>query len=227
MIVRIRLAVKTLNPVVSAAPKIGMKPNVLCSKGSMCSCTKGARTSRPQKPRMTLGIAASISTSGEIDAADPGRRQQAQVEADRDRDRRAQRQRHERGDEGAEEERAGAEFVEVRLPGRVGEEAEPELRDRRHRAVHDLVADQDDHRYRHQRGEEADPVEQPVADPVALSCGASASGRRGRFRSGRGVAVVLIGRASVEERKPFLTQPERIFTELTQVRNKSQLCYIF
>ena len=64
MIVRIRLAVKTLSPVVSGAPKIGRKPSVLCRNGSTCACTKGARTSRPQKPRMTLGIAASSSTSG-------------------------------------------------------------------------------------------------------------------------------------------------------------------
>ena len=32
----------------------------------MCSWTKGARIRSPQKPRMTLGIAASISTSGEM-----------------------------------------------------------------------------------------------------------------------------------------------------------------
>ena len=47
---------------------------------------------------------------------------------------------------GAEEQRAGAEVAEVRLPGRVGEEAEPELRDRRRGAVDDLVGDQDDQR---------------------------------------------------------------------------------
>ena len=64
MIVRIRLAVKTLSPVVSGVPKIGRKPSVLCRNGSTWACTNGARTSRPQKPRMTLGIAASNSTSG-------------------------------------------------------------------------------------------------------------------------------------------------------------------
>ena len=37
----------------------------------MCSWTKGARISIPQKPRITLGIAASISTSGEITLLTP------------------------------------------------------------------------------------------------------------------------------------------------------------
>ena len=71
MIVRIRLAVKTLAPVVWGAPKIGMKPSVSCSQGSKVPCTNGARIRMPQKPRMTLGMAASISTSGPITPRTP------------------------------------------------------------------------------------------------------------------------------------------------------------
>ncbi len=71
MIVRIKLAVKTLEPVVWALPKIGMKPKVPCSQGSMSEWTNGARTISPQKPRMTLGIAASISTRGAITRLTP------------------------------------------------------------------------------------------------------------------------------------------------------------
>ena len=59
-----RVAVKMLAPVVWGEPKIGMKPRWSCSHGSMWPCAKGARMRIPQKPRMTLGIAASISTSG-------------------------------------------------------------------------------------------------------------------------------------------------------------------
>ncbi len=72
MIVRIRLAVKMLAPVVCGAPKIGMKPSLSCRNGSSVPWTKGARTSTPQKPRMTLGIAASISTSGATTPRTPG-----------------------------------------------------------------------------------------------------------------------------------------------------------
>ena len=99
MIVRIRLAVKTLGPVVSGAPKIGMKPSVSCRNGSTWSLHERGEDEKPQKPRMTLGIAASISTSGEITPLHPGGRQQAEEEADRDRERAADQQREERADE--------------------------------------------------------------------------------------------------------------------------------
>ena len=62
--VRITPAVKTLSPVVCGAPNTPVKPRTSCSAGSMCACMKGASTMIPQKPRITLGIAASISTSG-------------------------------------------------------------------------------------------------------------------------------------------------------------------
>ena len=123
MIVRIRLAVKMLAPVVCGAPKIGMKPSVSCRNGSSVPWTKGASTNTPQKPRMTLGIAASISTSGAMIPAHPRGRQQAQVEADRDRDRRS------RAASAAKELTAvpkssepAPKLTEVRLPGRRGEE---------------------------------------------------------------------------------------------------------
>ena len=61
---RIRPAVKRLRPVVCGAPKMPRNPNVSWRNGSMVVCTKGARKMRPKNPRITLGIAASISTSG-------------------------------------------------------------------------------------------------------------------------------------------------------------------
>ena len=180
MIVRIRLAVKTLAPVVCGGPKSGMKPSVSCSQGSMCDWTKGARTRIPQKPRMTLGIAASISTSGRDHAAHAARRQQAEEEADRDRDRRADRQRDEGADDGAEDERAGAVDVEVGLPGGVGEEAEPELGDRRAGAVNDLVGDQEQDHRAEQRGECAEAEEEAVTDAVDRGGAARPSARCAR-----------------------------------------------
>ena len=207
-----------------------MKPSVPCSHGSTCSCTKGARTRMPQKPRMTLGIAASISTSGEIDPAHAGGRQQAQVEADRDRDRRAEQQRHEGADGGAEEQRAGAEFVEVRLPGRVDEEAQPELRDRRAGAVHDLVADQRGsprRRAARRAGRRRRAARRRSGRPLAAARGGE---RRGVRAGPRGLAVALIGAQRRGDRTrchPFAS----IFTGLTQLscsqdRNNFTHCYI-
>ena len=49
---------------VCGLPKIGKKPNVEWSQGSMWRWTNGASTITPQNPSTTLGIAASISTSG-------------------------------------------------------------------------------------------------------------------------------------------------------------------
>jgi hypothetical protein len=66
MIVRIRLALKRPVPVVAGAPKIGRKPSTLWRNGSRWACRKGPNTRMPQNPRITLGIAASISTSGPI-----------------------------------------------------------------------------------------------------------------------------------------------------------------
>ncbi len=77
-------AVKTPSPVVDGAPKIGIQPSTSCSAGSTVERRNGARTKIPQRPRITLGIAASSSTSGPITApARPGS-EQAQVDADRD-----------------------------------------------------------------------------------------------------------------------------------------------
>ena len=66
MIVRMRLALNSPVPVVCGAPKIGRKPSALCRNGSRFLCRNGASTTIPQNPRMTLGMAASISTSGPI-----------------------------------------------------------------------------------------------------------------------------------------------------------------
>ncbi len=52
----------------------------------------------PQNPRMTLGMAASISTSGPITPTHVLRGHRAQIQADRDSDRDRQHQRAERGD---------------------------------------------------------------------------------------------------------------------------------
>ena len=127
MIVRIRLAVKMLAPVVWGGPKIGRKPRWSWSQGSRCAWTNGARMRMPQNPRITLGIAASSSTIGPRTALMPRGRQQAEIEPDRDADRRREQQRHGGADRGAVEQRARAELVEVGRPARIAQEPEPEL----------------------------------------------------------------------------------------------------
>ena len=95
------------------APKSGMNPSVSCSQGSRCSWTKGASTKRPQKPRITEGIAASISTSGETMPRTPPA--PAGSGRGRSRSRSApQQQGHQGSDGGAEQKRPGTEHFEVR-----------------------------------------------------------------------------------------------------------------
>ena len=63
MIVRISPAVNRPVPVASDAPKMPMNPSLRCSHGSRWFARNGPRTRIPQRPRTTLGIAASISIS--------------------------------------------------------------------------------------------------------------------------------------------------------------------
>ena len=63
MIVRINPAVKRPVPACDGAPNSGMNPRLRCSQGSTCIPRNGPSTKMPQRPRTTLGIAASISTS--------------------------------------------------------------------------------------------------------------------------------------------------------------------
>ena len=97
----------------------------------------------------------------------PFGRQLAQVEADRDRDRRREDERDRRGDDGAEDEVAGAEDALDRVPGGAGQEAEAEVADREARAVEDLVGDRADQDDRGDAGDERDAVEREVAETVA------------------------------------------------------------
>ena len=62
----------------------------------------GPRTMIPHKPRITLGIAASISTSAPIDVPDHAWGELRQVESDPDRQRRGEQQRDEGRDRRAE-----------------------------------------------------------------------------------------------------------------------------
>ena len=65
-------AVKVLRPVVCGGPNSGMKPSTLCRNGSRCFRANGPSTTTPQSPTITLGIAASISTSGPTTARTGG-----------------------------------------------------------------------------------------------------------------------------------------------------------
>ena len=69
MIARITIAVKIPDPLSDGDPNNGMKPSTLCSAGSIVERMIGARTTIPQRPMITLGTAASSSTSGPITAA--------------------------------------------------------------------------------------------------------------------------------------------------------------
>ena len=71
----------------------------------------GPSTKIPQRPSTTLGIAASISTSAPIDAADAARRELGQEERDRDRERRREEEGDERRDRRAVDEVERAEIV--------------------------------------------------------------------------------------------------------------------
>ena len=55
------------NPLVSPL-KIGVQPRNDCRNGSRWFSMKGLSTMIPQRPRITLGIAASISTSAPIES---------------------------------------------------------------------------------------------------------------------------------------------------------------
>ena len=147
MIVRIRPAVNRPVPVAVGAPKIGMKPRCSCSHGSRWCARNGPSTRMPQRPRTTLGIAASISTSEPTMPRTPPRRELAQPEGDRDRERGGDDERDQRADRGAVDERQRAEDLLDGIPGLVGDEAEPVLLDRRPGEIEDLPedrAEQDD-----------------------------------------------------------------------------------
>ena len=62
------LAVKMPRPVVDGAPKIGIQPSTSCRAGWIVERMNGASTMIPQRPMITLGTAASNSTSGPITA---------------------------------------------------------------------------------------------------------------------------------------------------------------
>ena len=119
--------------------------------------------------------------------------------------------------------RAGAEDVEVRLPGRVGEEAEAELRDRGTGAVDDLVRrSRSDARRppagrrerRRRREAVAEPVDllAPLSRPPGAGSGAARlpGSARGAHRA-----------RSVERALSPVSRSQRIFTELTQGRYRS------
>jgi hypothetical protein len=93
--------------------------------------------------------------------------QQGQVEPDRNRERRGQQERHPRADDRSVERSAGAEDVLVRLPERVGDEAETELGDRGAGPVDHLVGHQTEHCDGDYGRKGTEPVEDSVADPVA------------------------------------------------------------
>ena len=86
MIVRMRTAVNIVPPE-TAVREERSPAETPFSHGPNSSWTNGPRTRMPQRPRTTLGIAASISTSDADDAPDAVGRDFAEVEPDRDRDR--------------------------------------------------------------------------------------------------------------------------------------------
>ncbi len=69
MIARMIIAVKIPAPLSEGAPKSGMKPRTLWSAGSIVDRITGSRTTIPQSPMITLGTAASSSTSGPMTPA--------------------------------------------------------------------------------------------------------------------------------------------------------------
>ena len=129
----------------------------------------GARTMMPQKPRITLGIAASISTSGPMT---PRRRCGASRLRNRpidDADRHAEQQRHGRRHGRPEQQRQRAEPVEVRLPLSAREEAEAELVDRQVRARDDLVGEVAHHDDRDDARERAQRLDEDIAPAVCTA----------------------------------------------------------
>ena len=162
MIASTIIAVNMPLPVADGVPKSGMKPSTSCSAGSIVERRKGPRTMIPQRPMMTLGTAASISTSGPITAAvlrpliklryrpiaiPSGAAKQQRASA-----------RHKR----AVDQRPGAEDGVV-VPGSVEEKAEPVLGDRGARGVDDLVDDQPDEGDRTERCERGEDEQRPIA----------------------------------------------------------------
>jgi len=89
-----------------------------------------------------------------------------EIESDRDRERGGDHDRDRGGDHGVVNERGGPEPVGDRVPVVGRDEAEAELRDRGPGEVEDLVDDPPDYRYRDQRRESRQPLEERIPDPV-------------------------------------------------------------
>ena len=142
----------------------------------------------PQRPRTTLGIAASISTSASPGPAAAARSELAQEERDRDRERRGEHEGTERGDGGAEE--------EVAAPKTRGETGfqptcvmnpRPNVEIDEPRPLDDLVGDQ------------AERTVAPSAATPATTCRSRSPKRTRRPEKGRRVragvsSVLTIGR---------------------------------
>ena len=124
-------AVKRLRPVVWGAPNTGMKPSTLCSNGSTCFATNGASTIDAPEPDDDARDGRQHLDQRPHDRADRRRRHHGQVQADRDPQRRRDHQRDESGDDGAVDQRRGAEARSCSAPTRNA----PETRGRNERST--------------------------------------------------------------------------------------------
>ena len=86
--------------------------------------------------------------------AHAARSELTQVERDRDRERRRDQQRDQRGDRRPVDERKRAELLVDGIPRRPGDEAEPEVGDRRAGQVEDLVDDRRERGDGRERGDQ-------------------------------------------------------------------------
>ena len=168
MIVRIRLAVKTLAPVVCGGAEDRDEAERVVQPGLEGSLHERRQDQDAPEAEDDAGDRGQHLDQRADHPPHPGRRQQAQIEPNRDRDRGADRQRGEGADDRPEEQRAGTEDAEVGLPGRFDEEAEAKSRDRRLRPDDHLVGDRQNQHQTEQRGEGADAEEQAVGNSVEL-----------------------------------------------------------